>query len=280
MALEVAADLSVELETVGRSTVHARLHGRANRLLLEVDDAGAFAGTRDATAVRALAEALATRGVQIRVFSGGRHLISIGDVRAPWWQRRVTGSRRIRMGSVRGALTSARSRSRSTEAVLPDASLLPPATLWPLTPTLRRPPKRPVTTTHDPLRGGSPRLVLAKEDVWAGERQPIFRLQERTTIGSDPDADICLPGLAAQHAVIEHDERDEYVVTAVGGATRVHGAFIDRQLLRTGTRLEVGTHRLVFFREEYADHGRPHGGRIGGEAGHQIPQPPRATDVR
>ena len=55
----------------------------------------------------------------------------------------------------------------------------------------------------------------------------------------------------------------------------MHGAFVDRQLLRTGTRVEVGTHRLVFFREEYADHGRPYGGRIGGEAGHQRPQPPR-----
>ncbi len=255
--------------------MHARLHGRGNRLLLEVDDAGAFAGTRDAPAVRALAEGLAGRGVVIRVVSSGRHLVSLGAVSAPWWQRRVTGSRRIRIGSIRGAFTSARSRTHRTEAVLPDATLLPPATLWPLTPTMRRPVRRPVTTTHDPARGGAPRLVLAKEDVWAGERQPVYRLRERATIGSDPDADICLPGLAPRHAVVEHDDRDEYVVTAVDGPVRVHGAVVGQQILRTGTRVEIGGHRLVFFREEYADHGRPHGGRIGGEAGHQIPQPPR-----
>ena len=55
----------------------------------------------------------------------------------------------------------------------------------------------------------------------------------------------------------------------------MHGAVVDQQILRTGTRVELGGHRLVFFREEYADHGRPHGGRIGGEAGRQLPQPPR-----
>lgn len=275
MALVVAADLGFDLEVAGRPAVHARLRGDANRLLLEVDDAGAFAGARDASAVRALAESLAAQGVVVRVESGGRHLVSLGDVRAPWWQRRATGSRRIRVGSVRGAFTAARSRTRGTRAVLPDAALVPPTTLWPLTPTFRRPVRRPVTTTHDPARGGSPRLVLAKENVWAGERLPSYRLRERTTIGSAPDCDICLPGLEPQHAVIEHDHRDEYVVTALDGSTSVHGMRVEQQLLRTGSRLEVGEHRLVFTREEYADHGRPHGGRIGGELGHQLPQPPR-----
>ncbi len=36
---------------------------------------------------------------------------------------------------------------------------------------------------------------------------------------------------------------------------------------------------MSFFREEYADHGRPYGGRIGGELGHQRTQPSR-TDIR
>ncbi len=275
MALMLSADLSLDLEVEGKPAVHARLRGVENRLTLEVDEAGAFAGARDAPVVRALAESLAARGILIRVESGGRHLVSLGAVSAPWWQRRATGTRRIRVGSLRGAFTAARSRASGTESVLPDAGLIPPATLWPLTPTLRRPVPRPVTTTHDPARGGTPRLTLAKSDLWAGERQPVFSLGEHTTIGSDPRADICLPGLEAQHAVIEHDDRDEYVVTAVAGATRVHGAVIDHQMLRTGTRLEVGEHRLVFTREEYADHGRPHGGRVGGEVGHQLPQPPR-----
>ncbi|MGB0102247.1 MAG: hypothetical protein WBP61_18355, partial [Nocardioides sp.] len=143
------------------------------------------------------------------------------------------------------------------------------------TPTFQRRSRRRVTTTHDPARGGSPRLVLVKEDVWAGERQPIYWLGEHTTIGSDPGADIRLPGIEPWHAVIDHDARDEFVLTATAGVTRVHGAPVGQQVLRTGTRVEVGKHRLAFRREEFADHGRPHGGRIGGEAGHQIPQPPR-----
>jgi len=185
MALVLSADLSIELETASGATVHARLHGQANRLLLEVDDAGAFAGAGDATAVRGLAEGLSARGVVVRVVSEGRDLVSLGAVSAPWWQRRVTGSRRIRLGSMRGAFTRVRSRARRTAPVLPDATLIPPATLWPLTPTLRRPVRRPVTTTHDPARGGAPRLVLAKEDVWEGEHLSVYRLGERITIGSD-----------------------------------------------------------------------------------------------
>lgn len=275
MALVMSADLSIDLEVVGRPVVHTHLRGDANRLVLEVDDPGVFASARDASAVRALAEGLAVQGVVVRVVSGGRHLVSLGAVRAPWWQRRATGSRRIRVGSVRGAVTAGRSRLRGGASVLPSAALIPPTTLWPLTPTLRRPVRRPVTTTHDPAQGGSPRLILTREDVWADERLPSYALAQVTTIGSAPDSDICLPGLEAHHAVIEHDGRDEYVVTAREGATRVHGALIAQQLLRTGSRLDVGLHRLVFFRDEYADHGRPHGGRIGGEAGHQRPQPPR-----
>ena len=41
------------------------------------------------------------------------------------------------------------------------------------------------------------------------------------------------------------------------------------------TRVEVGAWTMTFFREEFADHGRPYGGRVGGEIGHQRPQPER-----
>ncbi|HSP75244.1 MAG TPA: hypothetical protein VLO31_03400, partial [Cryobacterium sp.] len=47
------------------------------------------------------------------------------------------------------------------------------------------------------------------------------------------------------------------------------------QILRTGARIEMGPWRLAFFREEYADHGRPYGGRVGGEFAVQKPQPSR-----
>jgi hypothetical protein len=75
--------------------------------------------------------------------------------------------------------------------------------------------------------------------------------------------------------VVVHDERDEYVVLDAGAETRVHGAPVGRgALLRTGARIDVGAHALSYYREEHADHGRPFGGRVGGELGHQRPQPP------
>ncbi|GAA2151673.1 hypothetical protein GCM10009844_34170 [Nocardioides koreensis] len=276
-ALQVAADLDFEVVVPGRLPIHGTLRGSGNRLDLEVDDPGAFAGGEDAPAVRALAETLGRRGIGVRVWHAGTHLVTFGAVRAPWWQRRATGSRHIRLGSLRGAWTSARSRSRRTAPVLPDASLAPPTTLWPPAPTFLRRPRRTVTTTHDPARGGGPRLVLAVgEDVWPGERQPVYWLADGvSTIGSDPACDICLPRLASLQAEVHHDEADEFVIVARNPGVRVNGARAPRQVLRTGSRVEVGPWRLAYYREEYADHGRPYGGRIGGELGHQRPQPPR-----
>ena len=130
-------------------------------------------------------------------------------------------------------------------------------------------------TTHAPDGSGGPRLVLAWDYTLGDERPPTYWLGETTVIGSDPGCDVVLAGLEPRHAIIDHAEGDEYVVTAAGGDTRVHGAGALGQVLRTGARLDLGDHTLVFYREEYADHGRPFGGRIGGELGHQQPQPSR-----
>lgn len=109
---------------------------------------------------------------------------------------------------------------------------------------------------------------------------PVFWLTSGDRIGSGSDCEIRLPGLADVHAVVVHDEDDEWVVETVGGTTKVHGVPVMRQILRTGTAVVVGEHRLSFFREEYADHGRPYGGRIGGELGRQRPQDPRSAQRR
>jgi hypothetical protein len=42
----------------------------------------------------------------------------------------------------------------------------------------------------------------------------------------------------------------------------------------------LGEWTMSFYREEYADHGRPYGGRIGGELGRQQAQPPRPVPTR
>jgi hypothetical protein len=134
-----------------------------------------------------------------------------------------------------------------------------------------------VTTTHRSHGGGRPRLVLEQEDVWEGEGQPEFRLTRSVMlIGSDRACDIVLPDLEPLHTVVSHDDHDEYLVESCGPEVRVHGAVVvESALLRTGARVDIGPHTLSFFREEHADHGRPYGGREGGEIGHQHPQPDR-----
>jgi hypothetical protein len=149
---------------------------------------------------------------------------------------------------------------------------------------MRRRPRGPVTTTHDPLRGGNPRLILAVGPyATANDRRRVFQLSDDvTTIGSGPDCDIRLPGLELLHAEVRHDDEDEFVLVRAGsdGSARVSGAPVESAILRTGCGIDLGSWHLSYFREEYADHGRPYGGRIGGELGYQRPQPSREWQRR
>ncbi|QAY70787.1 FHA domain-containing protein [Xylanimonas protaetiae] len=138
-------------------------------------------------------------------------------------------------------------------------------------------------TTHAAYGAGNPRLMLGNDGwMWEGERQRFFPItREVTTIGSAPDADLRLEGIAAAHAEIRHDERDDYVLhlnhpgtapTAAGGHN------VDTpgdQPLHAGATFTVGEWTLTFERDEFADHGRPFGGREGGEGSDQPPQPAR-----
>ena len=279
--LDVAADLEFSVDVPGRDPVEGTLRGRRGHLELRVNDPGAFAGRADSAAVRGFAAALAARGLVVRVVSGDATLVTLGATRTRWLQRRLTGSRHIRVGGALGAWTGARARVRASHAaVLPDRTLAPPATLTPLAPTFMRRLRPPVTTTHDPRGGGNPRLILApRPDPWPGDRQPAYPLRDGvTTIGSGPGCDIRLNGLEPVHAEVRHDADDEYVLVDLSraGGSRVNGERVRQRILRTASRVEVGDWTLSFYREEYADHGRPFGGRIGGELGRQRPQPPRS----
>lgn len=277
MRTSVDADLCFRVEDPEGRRVEGHLTGSGRVLTLRVDDPGAFAGAGDAPVVRYVARELAARQLELRMSDGRSTLVRLGDVRAPWWQRRLTRSRHLRVGSLRGLWTAADARARGREPVLPGLLSAPPPTLAPLLPTFGGRPRR-VTGTHDPARAGSPRLVLAPDLATPGSRRTIFHLGEEVLVGSGEECDIRLPGLAQRHCRVVHDEHDELVVRALDGEVRVHGARVTEGLLRTGTRLEVGRHRLVFARAEYADHGRPFAGRVGGELGRQRPQPRRAPD--
>ena len=275
--VRITADLRVEIAGPQGQTARGHLHGTDNLLTFDIDHPGMFAGNRDAPTIRAVAQEMYDRRLRVRVVHDGVHLVTIGDVLAPWWQRRATGSKRIRIGTWKGAWTSLRSRAGDQPAVLPTAKAFPPVTMMPIAPTLHRGRRRPVTTTHDPHGTGEPRLALEKDAMWAQERQSVWILPRgETTIGSGAGCDLVLPGLSEHHATVVHDEHDEYVLLAHADV-RVHGAPVLTQVLRSGSRIELGSHTLSYYRDESSDHGRPYGGRSGGEAGRQRPQPPRRS---
>jgi len=132
------------------------------------------------------------------------------------------------------------------------------------------------TTTHAAWGTGDPRLIISHEDD-----HDVFHITtDRVSIGSSGGSDIVLAGTDPVHATIVHDDRDEYVLTMHGaGEMNANADATDHgdrsEILRTGARFTAGGWSFVFAREEYADHGRPYGGREGGELSDQRSQPER-----
>lgn len=290
-SLSVAADLRFSVKVpvpdgVDR-VVEGTLRGQRSNLLLEVTDPTAFAGKAGLQLARRLGGTVASAGVRVTVVGPRGPVLALGAVRSSWMHRRLTGSRHLRIVRPGVALPLLRRRRDGATSVLSPMPLLPPPTVLPVAPTFRRLRRRPATTTHDPEGGGRPRLVFAPGPApWPDDRQPVFPLLPWvTTIGSGASADLRLEGLAEQHAEIRRTSADEFVLVQLSrtGDTFLNGERMPvmdgtpqrEHLLRTGSRLDLGRWTMSYFREEYADHGRPHGGRIGGEAGHQKPQPPR-----
>jgi len=279
--LTVDADLEFSVDLPGQRTVTGVLTGSGKALELRVSNPVMFAGRTDAQAVRGLAKGLADQGLSLSVVAPHGPLITLGTTRASWLQRRVTGSRHIRIERPAALWSLVRGRTNGPGGgVLPARELAPPPTLFPIAPTMRRRPRAPVTTTHASYGAGNPRMIMApRAHPKPDDRQQVFALRDGvTTIGSGIECDIRLPGLEPLHAEIRHDDLDEYVLVRMSdiGGTRVNGAPVNTVALRTAARVDVGRWTMSFFREEFADHGRPYGGRIGGELGHQRPQPGRS----
>jgi hypothetical protein len=134
-----------------------------------------------------------------------------------------------------------------------------------------------VTTTHDTRGGGHPRLIFS---VGGGgratsEAREFELLPGVTTIGSADDADLRLTGLEDHHAEVRRDASDEYVYVDLGtrSGSRVDGRpVVGQHVMRTGDRIQFGQWTASFYRDEFADHGRPYGGRQGGEGAIQRAQ--------
>jgi hypothetical protein len=120
-------------------------------------------------------------------------------------------------------------------------------------------------------------LVFIVGEDWRGGSAREFELAgEITRIGSGPDTDLTLEGLLPNHAEIRHDHNDEYILVVHGPAGLDHTvAHAEGVTLRTGSRVDLGDWAMTYARDEFADHGRPYGGREGGEFAHQADQPDR-----
>ena len=267
---EINLDFSVQ-EASGEET-RGSVQASGSEVVVSLDRTDALLTQRKPHLrdIRPLAKALSELGLSVVVDGPEGRIISLGAVEVPASQRLVTRSRHIRLGKM-GVLASILKRGRRAPAQ--GFSLAPPGTLLPLLPTVKRKIPRRITTTHYTSGGGRPRLIFVQDSqVWNGQVPREFSLSaERVRIGSDESADLQLPGLEAVHAEIVHNDRDEYVLVRHG---KVSGSFGPgaSSVLRTGARLQMGSWCLAFFREEFADHGRPFGGRSGGEFAYQRPQ--------
>ncbi|MDU0326540.1 MULTISPECIES: FHA domain-containing protein [Microbacterium] len=236
-------------------------------------------GRRTLAELSTVADALASRGISVQLEGPDGPILQLGEVKSNPLQRAITGSKHIRLGSVSAVAPLMTRRNKGQALTFP----IPPETPLPLVPTINRTVRRRITTTHYTPGSGRPRLIFAVGDsTWDGSRPREFDLlPTKTTIGSGSDVDLQLPGLAPLHAEIRHEGDDEYVLYGFdqvgGGGAREQGPGRDRggRILRTGARIELGDWRLAYFRAEFADHGRPYGGRQGGELSDQRKQPPR-----
>lgn len=267
----VVADVRFEVDTPDGRPVRGSVRSDGGTIFLACDDLAAFAAGRDGGDLRMIARRLAGEGVTVQLVGDDGPVMQLGVVRRRTLHRLVTRSPHVHIDDWRAAAAlRARVAASSGDTLAP-----PPQFATPLLPPLpgRR---RRVTTTHDPHGGGHPRLYLTDTRLpQMARRVQWFRLAPGLTrIGSGDDVDLQLAGTDALQALVERTPEDEYVLLTQGRDVRsyVNGRELPEQLLRTGSRIEMGPWRLTYVRDEHADHGRPYGGRVGGELGYQRPQ--------
>ncbi len=280
LGLDVDLAFSVEQAGSGQGTVAGRITAEGTEILVALEGEDAIGSMERPTiaSLRAVGTTLAQQGLTVTVTDERVTIARLGALPSNPVRRILGGERVLAVGLGR-ALSALHGRRRgATESPLG----MPPATLWPLIPGLTKAPRPAPTRTHSTPGSGRPRLYfVVGSESWDGTPPREYNLGEKTTIGSSPEADLRLDGLPPIAAVIHHDADDEYRLEAenAGGGSALLDVTGNRRvsgrLLRTGARIELGKWRLAYFREEYADHGRPHGGRVGGEFAHQKPQPPR-----
>ncbi|MDJ0314502.1 FHA domain-containing protein [Arthrobacter sp. H35-D1] len=258
--LEFSAELPAE-DGKEAASVNGSIKAAGQEINIHTDNAALFrlGSRRHITVIRKLAKSLATRGIVVNVSLPEGTIVSMGAVSVSPLQRLMSTSPHIKPGKSNTWATVIKAQAHSGL----QGRMLPPPTPFPLSPTFQRRYRMKPTTTHYARGGGRPRLIFVRDsETWDGRAPKEFNLTEETTvIGSGADATLKLPELPAAQGRIVHTDDDEYVFfPAEPASSEAPG-----RILRTGARILLGPWRMVFFREEYADHGRPFGGRTGGE---------------
>ncbi|WP_258068784.1 FHA domain-containing protein [Arthrobacter sp. N199823] len=272
MRFDIDLEFSTTLPADGdheATVVRGRIEASGREIHVHTDSAALFrlGSRRQLPALRVAAEALAQRGITVRISVPEGTIASIGAVEVSAIQKIITRSPHIKLGKASTWATVVKAQGPGRDS----ASLMPPSTPLPLSPTFQRRYRMRPTTTHYARGGGRPRLIFVRDSAtWDGLPPHEYNLTlETTVLGSGDEAHFKLPDLAAIHGKILHTDQDEYVFVPHGDVPKGSEA----RILRTGARIILGPWRLVFFREEYADHGRPFGGRTAGEFAHlQRPQ--------
>lgn len=268
----VQVDLTFEVDTPDGEHAEGIVRSDGKLLMMQSSDLAVLGGGRSNDDLTSMASMLADRGLILTVADGEGALMRLGAVKSRFWHRVVTRSKFVQVVRWRAsaALKAAVVTSRGNGVGVPPTTPIPlhlPNAPW---------ARRRVAETHDPYGGGHPRLYLSDTRVPAMARKVMYfsLLPGQTVLGSADDADLHLAGVDALQAVVERTDDDEYELVARGSSvhTYVNGQELDRQRLRTGSRVEIGPWRLTYVRDEHADHGRPYGGRIGGELGRQRAQ--------
>lgn len=248
--------------------------GQGRHLEVRFDDLSAVSSGASLGDGKAVAAELARQQIVVTLIGPDGPVVSVGDVKANRLASLLTRSKHIKVENWRAATALSGVLGSGDSAV----ALAPPSTPWPIAPTFswRR---RRATTTHDPDGGGQPRLVFSMgEAAQAGSPRRIYDLRPQgVSIGSAESCGLTLEGLAEHHAEVRRDSNDEYILIARADdpPTKVNGVHLtagDEQVLRTGTRVRLGSWTLTYTRAEFADHGRPYGGRAGGEFSEQRKQ--------
>lgn len=250
------------------------ISGVGSHLEVRCDTLPQVSASTAAPLLRRTAAGLASVGLTVSVSGPDGLLMTIGAVRGNLLHRLLTRSSHVRLARVVQFVRILRPRAKASGGMTL-AELMPPSTVLPLAPTFRRQARR-VTTTHDPQGGGRPRLQFrAGRAPFEGDSTRSFYLKPGvTTIGRGSECDLVLAGIDVVQAKIWRNDDDEYVLEALSETVPcyVDGRAVRGGLLRTGTRIELGNWVMSYFRAEFADHGRPYGGRIGGELGFQRTQ--------